>query len=37
MAEILQRELSLSLDAALAKVARSSTGTITGAIIQAGG
>lgn len=37
VAEILRRELSLSLDAALAKVARSSAGTITGGIIQAGG
>lgn len=32
VAEILTRELSLSLDAALAKVANSSTGTITGVI-----
>ena len=32
VAEILTRELSISLDAALAKVANSSTGTITGVI-----
>jgi hypothetical protein len=35
--EILRRELGIALDAALAKVALSGTGTITGAIEAAGG
>jgi hypothetical protein len=37
VAEILQRELSISLDAALAKIAMSGSRTITGAIEAAGG
>lgn len=37
MGEILSRELSISLEAAIAKVARSTSGTLTGAVIQAGG
>jgi hypothetical protein len=37
VAEILQRELSVSLEAALAKITSSSTGSVSGAVIQAGG
>jgi hypothetical protein len=37
VAEILQRELSISLEAALAKITASSTGSVSGAVIQAGG
>lgn len=37
VAEILQRELALSLEAALQKLSFSSTGSVTGATIQAGG
>jgi len=37
VAEILQRELGVSLEAALAKITSSSTGSVSGAVIQAGG